>query len=1046
MGPEREPRILSRAVLAVALALAMTPSAPAGPANGGPPGRLPHYDLEIDLDVAGHQAHVRQWATWTNPHPAPTAQLVFNAHAHYLVPKDQVALMAKTLEILRIDPGDALGVKVYPLDVQAITLLRPPEAGGPLALPFRFEGPTETTLAMDLPRPVAQGETVTVLLDFVLHLPAKQGRWGQWRGVTFLSNWLPVFAVYGDKPTPPPRPNLPAPLPEPPGWQPTPFVPWHQPFFNEAASYRARVILPADQKIACTGTVVRRLDLLDGRQFVEIEAPPVRDFAFLCSACYQEFPGEVVVEPGRPPVRVHVLALPEHEFYARELVDVVCHALATYSRWFGPYPYADFTIAESYFGWNGNECATLVMIDERVFGMPHLARAFVDSLVSHEVCHQWWYNLVGTNGWCETWMDEGLATYFGHRLCNQKYGKNNNLMSYPEGMGWLPNIRREDYRSYGMYGTFRRGENGPIVQQDMNGFGHVVTLFSLCYDKGSRIVGMIENRLGEDAFLGFMRTVYRKYSYRILRVADFQRELEAYTGFSWADFFAAWVYGPGVSDWAVDKVKVEAPPKCRRRQEARHVTVWLEQRGACIEQTTLGITMPGHAGPDLRIPILLHADAYEWDQPRARVAFEDVQGPKCRVRVDLELDEVPEQIAVDPDQVLVDWEPSNNFWKPPVRWRATPVLTFLDESDLTCPYDRWSFLFGPWWFGQAYYDPWFTRSTMIGVRAGAYRTQDFDGGVYAAYRTNYRDVVAGVDALWMHWPDSHFQTGFMAEQRLLEFYPGDPYAFHAALFSRYVFKYLSSMYMLPMEYLAGYVAYQNNFLPFLANPVPGGVRPDDMTTAGWQYHRFYQAPYWYPVAGYTFDVWGEAGTAGQPSQTGMAKLSGQFSFVQSLPDLSGAVADNATLNACLGPVLRWLGDGQVAARIYGATSAPSRGEFFAMGGETLFRGFDLTQRQGSSMWVGSVEWRMPLATGLNWDFCDHTVGLRNVYGAAFCDVGNTYVQGRQEGPTAVAPGVGLRLDVSWFSFVERTTLCFDLAKTVNASTPVQVWFGVGVPF
>jgi hypothetical protein len=89
---------------------------------------------------------------------------------------------------------------------------------------------------------------------------------------------------------------------------------------------------------------------------------------------------------------------------------------------------------------------------------------------------------------------------------------------------------------------------------------------------------------------------------------------------------------------------------------------------------------------------------------------------------------------------------------------------------------------------------------------------------------------------------------------------------------------------------------------------------------------------------------------------------------------------------------------------------------------------------------------MPLATGLTWDACDHIFGLRNIYGAAFYDVGNAYVQGHQEGPVAHAVGAGLRLDVSWFSFVERTTLRMDVAKTLNAPTPVQAWFGVGVPF
>src|SRR5262249_37171531 len=148
-------------------------------------------------------------------------------------------------------------------------------------------------------------------------------------------------------------------------------------------------------------------------------------------------------------------------------------AIEAYSRWFGPYPYPEFTIAESFFGWNGNECGMLVMIDERVFNMPHLAASYVELLVSHETCHQWWYNSVGTNGYRETWMDEGLATYFAHRLMDQKMGRNSRLMSYPRGLEWLPNIRREDYRAYSFYGTLGRGENGPCVRE-MPGFGHVV--------------------------------------------------------------------------------------------------------------------------------------------------------------------------------------------------------------------------------------------------------------------------------------------------------------------------------------------------------------------------------------------------------------------------------------------------------------------------------------------------------------------------------------------------------------------------------------------
>src|SRR5262249_29396687 len=160
-----------------------------------------------------------------------------------------------------------------------------------------------------------------------------------WQGVTFLSNWLPVLAYYDDK-----------------GWQPTPFIPRHQPFFNEAGCYTARVTLPCDQKFGCTGTVLAITDLGDGWERVEIAVAAARDFAFLCSARFAEF----TAQAGG--VEVRCLAFPEHEHHALNMVRYVCDAIPVYCRWFGPYPYPEFTIVESYFGWNGNEYSGLVMI------------------------------------------------------------------------------------------------------------------------------------------------------------------------------------------------------------------------------------------------------------------------------------------------------------------------------------------------------------------------------------------------------------------------------------------------------------------------------------------------------------------------------------------------------------------------------------------------------------------------------------------------------------------------------------------------------------
>lgn len=1044
-------RIIS--CLAVALAWLCQP----GSGHAAPAPELPHYlpryRVDIDLDVGKRTALVRQEATWTNPTNTPTSQLVLNAHSRYVVPGHEIGFMAKMLEILRVQPSEGLGYTTRPCEIREVSL-----GGQPLH--FHFEGDTETTMVVQLPRPVAPGESVTIVLGITMRLPEKQGRWGHWEGVTTLSNWLPVFAYYGckhfgPKPCVPSNENR---------WQPVPFVPWHQPFFNESGIYDVRVTLPCEQVIATSGTIRATEKLPDGKQRVHIDAVGVREFTFLCSHRFKVYEGACCAGPNGAPVRIHVVAFPEHEFYARHMVRVAADALTTYSEQLGPYPWEDFTVSEAFFGWNGNECSTLVMIDERVFAMPHVAVGYVEYLLSHEVCHQWWYNLVGDNGYCETWMDEGFANYLSHRMLTRKHGKNNALMSYPAGLEWLPNIRRDDYRSAGMYATLGKKEMSPVIQE-MTKFGHLSNLFNICYDKGGRLVGMIEDRLGEAAFFDFLRHVVRKYGFRILSVQDFQRELEQYTGRSWEEFFQRWLRECGMSDWSVEKVGVTRSPKCssdrprccllaRKLLFARgarpddeqvippggvKLTVVVHQKGEFDEPTTLGIALDKDEKFPIRIPILPGVDqSYQVDDPPARITPLE-KGPKggTRLQVEVVLPAEPCQVAVDPDQVIPDAQPANNFWHTPIRWRITPLYTFLEETDLTTAYDRWNVMLGPWLYTQNYNTAWANRSTMAGLRAGVYRTQEFSGGAYVGYRATWRDVLAGVDGQWEHWPLPTSQTGFFFERRLAEFNNGDQEALRGVVWSRYIFTYNSSLYLPPIHFIEAFAQYTDNFLPFATQTAPGSVRYDRASTVGLHYRLNYLTPYWDPEGGFAIDAWAEGGLAEEPSSVGLTKVGGQFSIVKSPPSFEAGPLQ--------GPV-DWFADTRFAFRIYGATATPSKGEFYTMGGSELFRGFDLAQRQGSSVWVGSVEWRVPLVRRSHIDCLDHIASLRNIYAAAFYDVGDVYAAGRSVGPVAHGVGIGLRLDVSWFSFVERTTLRVDFAKAINLDTGPQMWLGVNHPF
>ena len=187
-------------------------------------------------------------------------------------------------------------------------------------------------------------------------------------------------------------------------------------------------------------------------------------------------------------------------------------------------------------------------------------------------------------------------------------------------------------------------------------------------------------------------------------------------------------------------------------------------------------------------------------------------------RVTLSMNQPPEQVTVDPDRVLLDANPGDNVWRSDPCGHFTPLYTMLDETDMTSDYDRWNFTAGPWMWGPSYQDPWYTRSTMIGLRAGANRPQQFRGGAYAAFRTDYRDLVAGADAVFL---GDHKEVGFNWERRIGGPWGGQEGASgpnRAVAYFRQVLKPGSSLYLPPVMYQDGFATYQDNFLPFARTP------------------------------------------------------------------------------------------------------------------------------------------------------------------------------------------------------------------------------------
>ena len=283
--------------------------------------------------------------------------------------------------------------------------------------------------------------------------------------------------------------------------------------------------------------------------------------------------------------------------------------------------------------------------------------------------------------------------------------------------------------------------------------------------------------------------------------------------------------------------------------------------------------------------------------------------------------------------MLLDANPGDNAWDRTPNLTFTPLYTFLNETDLTADYDRWNLTAGPWIWGASYQDPWYTRSTMLGVRAGAFRTQTFQGGVYGAYRNEFRDVVAGIDATLSRWPFAQTQVGFNYERRVAGPYFNDQgwnAAQRASVYGRYIFQEGLSLYLPPLSYVDAYTTYQDNFLPTPRESAPGAERYRSTWLNGLHFRTNLYTPYWDPEHGFWVDVNYAIGTAKLNESVVTNQVRGELAAVRKLPDGLGYFSDT-----------------RLAGRVVLAGAWPERGEFFALGGGTTFRGFDLRERQGS---------------------------------------------------------------------------------------------------
>ena len=191
-----------------------------------------------------------------------------------------------------------------------------------------------------------------------------------------------------------------------------------------------------------------------------------------------------------------------------------------------PYNKYDQTMVANFnFGGMENITAT-TMADTEILTNPD---NLVEDVVSHELAHSWFGDLVTCRNWAEIWLNEGFATYMEAAYREKAYGRTDYLRKI-----------RADAAEY-------------ITEDAVNGKKHPLynesarpddSLFdTTAYQKGGAVVHTLRETVGAENFWKAINIYLNRHKFQTVETRDLQKAMEEVSGKNLDWFFKQWVYG-----------------------------------------------------------------------------------------------------------------------------------------------------------------------------------------------------------------------------------------------------------------------------------------------------------------------------------------------------------------------------------------------------------------------------------------------------------------------------------------------------------------------
>ncbi len=197
----------------------------------------------------------------------------------------------------------------------------------------------------------------------------------------------------------------------------------------------------------------------------------------------------------------------------------------------GSYPFKKLANVQSKTRYGGMENAGNIFYNENSIS----GTGSYESVIAHEIAHQWFGDSASELNWYHVWLSEGFATYFENLFFEDHYGRES----------FIKKMKADREKAL----RYSKQSHAPIVDTSVTDYLKLLNPNS--YEKGSWVLHMLRKELGDDLFWKGIRSYYDKYKYSNALSEDFEHVMEAVSGKDLSTFFKQWLYQSGHPKLAV---------------------------------------------------------------------------------------------------------------------------------------------------------------------------------------------------------------------------------------------------------------------------------------------------------------------------------------------------------------------------------------------------------------------------------------------------------------------------------------------------------------